>query len=561
MSLYSDLVEVLTPYANKIKGLAASLLELQEGGYVADAQQIQAKVDTYLTNHPEIVVLDGTLTESKFSNALKLKTIKDHVTPEMFGAVGDGVTDDSASVQQALNSGASLCICKGVYKVVDVITVTNITVFGGTFIFYGDARFDLLNSTLIKCVFECTHLTRTQQTICYPKSGYNIIKECDFGELSAVEGAKHIYATNCTLIVKDNVFGVISVSTINGTIGDDIGTARHIVADTCDVLIEGNTFSLFDGTNDNYMEDSDGIHLRACTSRSIVCNNSFSGYAKSCIKVQYGNADIYDNYIDVSDTMYVVRWHDNPLQVNVSNNTIRGNAGIVFYTENASNSIVCENNVNIACRILLYIESGKVVFNDNHCVITESTSYTTRSLSVYRIKSCTVYSNSIVESVNAFQPYHTTQGSTVDVHFTGIVITTYTEAYSFYGASGEINGLLNVTVNSGTDLNINGENVSLVNCSGISGKIKVSYSYLVIKTSSNVILDILAVSRTSYAVRVNALTNAVLNLFGSIISANIIAVEDGSGSNGVIINYASDKIGIYDVAGSGVSFVAKTMLS
>lgn len=64
-----------------------------------DETIINSAVGDWLDEHPEATttVLDGSLTESKFSDALKLKTLKDYVTPEMFGAVGDGTTDDSSA--------------------------------------------------------------------------------------------------------------------------------------------------------------------------------------------------------------------------------------------------------------------------------------------------------------------------------------------------------------------------------------------------------------------------------------------------------------------------------
>ena len=66
----------------------------------------QEAVDNWLNEHPEATttVQDGSLTESKFSDALKLKAIKDYVTPEMFGAKGDGVTDDSDALNAMLAS-------------------------------------------------------------------------------------------------------------------------------------------------------------------------------------------------------------------------------------------------------------------------------------------------------------------------------------------------------------------------------------------------------------------------------------------------------------------------
>ena len=59
----------------------------------------QEQVDNWLDEHPEATttVQDGSLTDAKFSNDLKLKTIKDYVIPEMFGAVGDGVVDDTTA--------------------------------------------------------------------------------------------------------------------------------------------------------------------------------------------------------------------------------------------------------------------------------------------------------------------------------------------------------------------------------------------------------------------------------------------------------------------------------
>lgn len=70
---------------------------------VADA------VSDWLDDHPEATttVQDGSLTESKFTNELKLKTIKDYVTPQMFGAVANGTTDDTAAIQSAINACAT----------------------------------------------------------------------------------------------------------------------------------------------------------------------------------------------------------------------------------------------------------------------------------------------------------------------------------------------------------------------------------------------------------------------------------------------------------------------
>lgn len=100
--------------------------EWVDEGLPTDEQTAQA-VSDWLDAHPEATttVADGSLTEAKFTNALKLKTLKDYVTPEMFGAVGDGETDDTQAFQNALDSGSPVLAC-GDYNIT-AITVKNTT--------------------------------------------------------------------------------------------------------------------------------------------------------------------------------------------------------------------------------------------------------------------------------------------------------------------------------------------------------------------------------------------------------------------------------------------------
>lgn len=67
---------------------------------------LESYVNDWLESHPEATttVQDGSLTETKFTDALKLKTIKDYITPQMFGALGDGITDDKIAFESAINA-------------------------------------------------------------------------------------------------------------------------------------------------------------------------------------------------------------------------------------------------------------------------------------------------------------------------------------------------------------------------------------------------------------------------------------------------------------------------
>lgn len=109
-------------------------------------------VAAWLDEHPEATttVEDRSLTEEKFSDALKLQTIKDYVTPEMFGAKGDGVTDDFVPMQHALNSG----------KPVNLVGKTYLVGGNGNFVIAHD--FTMYNGTIkipsaseaVRIVFE-----------------------------------------------------------------------------------------------------------------------------------------------------------------------------------------------------------------------------------------------------------------------------------------------------------------------------------------------------------------------------------------------------------------------
>lgn len=81
-------------------------------------KDIQVYVNNWLDEHPEATttVEDGSLTLQKFTDELQKETFNYYVTPEMFGAIGNGVVDDTEAVQNALNTGG-VVILTGTYLV------------------------------------------------------------------------------------------------------------------------------------------------------------------------------------------------------------------------------------------------------------------------------------------------------------------------------------------------------------------------------------------------------------------------------------------------------------
>ena len=100
------------------------LTEWADVGNPTDAQTAQA-VSDWLDAHPEATttVQDGSLTLPKFKPG-ELP----FVTPEQFGAEGDGVTDDTSAWQSAVDSGYNVRATKALYKCGQITVSNNITI-------------------------------------------------------------------------------------------------------------------------------------------------------------------------------------------------------------------------------------------------------------------------------------------------------------------------------------------------------------------------------------------------------------------------------------------------
>ena len=290
----------LDEYNQPTDGTAGQLLrtkgdgstEWSDVGQPTDAQTAQA-VSDWLDAHPEATttVLDGSITEQKLNNAVKLKTTNYYVTPEMFGAVGDGVTDDTAAVRSALQEP---CVrLDNTYKVTSQIEALSVDISGNGKI-VSTSSFLLCDNDVVIRDIEI-ELTNDEASIGIVCKG-----ACIIDNVTISKGLKGIQVNNnykkCW----------ITNSSFSNMYGD---TARAV-----ENLFSGETYFANNYVSDisnNLDRDADGVHFwQADTSNSYPCviiqGNTFHNCRGRFIKASTANCEIRNNYCYNDDNYPVI---------------------------------------------------------------------------------------------------------------------------------------------------------------------------------------------------------------------------------------------------------------
>lgn len=106
------------------------------GEVSATPEEIEGYIDDWLDEHPgaTTTIQDGAVTEPKLADALKPKVINGYITPEQYGAVGNGQTDDLTAFQNAITAmsdGDALYLPAKKYLLSNTLTISkSITIFG-----------------------------------------------------------------------------------------------------------------------------------------------------------------------------------------------------------------------------------------------------------------------------------------------------------------------------------------------------------------------------------------------------------------------------------------------
>lgn len=112
----------------RLEGVVTSMQEYMDAYF--DNLDVQEEIDNKL----DAMVESGEL-DSIIRSIIEpyIQQIEVYVTPEMFGAVGDGVNDDTEAFQAAVSSGAKQIFLKGTYKLTNIVNIgSSMSVIGGT---------------------------------------------------------------------------------------------------------------------------------------------------------------------------------------------------------------------------------------------------------------------------------------------------------------------------------------------------------------------------------------------------------------------------------------------
>lgn len=256
--------------------------------------------------------ITGTMTPSSSS---------DYVTPEAYGAVGDGTTDDTTAFTQAIATGKPILLTKKYYVsssinfTQSVYSYTNAEIkHDGVVTFSGDntlvsgVTFNGNNSSpYVHCTADNVHFFKCQFNDFSGNENYKLTETLRLGGYNA--------GVHTGIVVDSCIFDGATSKYENNVEGDSQGAIRQIFVQNCSAKIRNCEFRNCTGE-----EDADIIHVQSVSEsnsnypygkKSSICftavpclieGNTFHlSKCKSAVKIQCSDIIVRNNVVLVED--------------------------------------------------------------------------------------------------------------------------------------------------------------------------------------------------------------------------------------------------------------------
>lgn len=314
---------------------------------------------------PVAITTDAVLNKSAIlpaitsTDALNLLSKQNtYVTPEQYGAIGDGVTDDSAPMQNAISSGKMVLLGAKTYLLNSTITVANpVKIFGAG------------NLSVLKTTQNLPVLNITS----------NLVTLKDFKILGNGRGTSTNYATTRPLQNGIKIDGAYYNNTVENIIFDSLGNAGIYGANnqngvSTDVTSSINVNSCF------FFNSLFGINFDTLFEYNLVYNSVFKNN-ETGIVIKGGNNPMIGGHVLNNRTGVSVISGSNDSHSTLSSVTINHNiehgisVGAIVNGFTFSNCVVFFNDISLISSNGVLIDGG--LFKNNASLVFTNTESTT----------------------------------------------------------------------------------------------------------------------------------------------------------------------------------------
>ena len=250
----------------------------------------QEYINEWLNEHPEAVttVQDGSITESKLASSLRPMLISEYVTPEMYGAIGDGETDDSTAIQNALDSEKVVLFDDKTYAIGQSITLPKSVRLSENTVIKAINEMDSVFSAsnkgdtfrFIGGVIDCNSLAGTGITLTSCNGAYiQNAKVLNATEASVkITGGHHNWVTGCKLYNKATLAtGIDNTSPDLKVCETEIYYTECGINNSSGILFVANSH-LWSGGADNPSTTSVGIRHTSSNPRLFLSGVYFDSF-------------------------------------------------------------------------------------------------------------------------------------------------------------------------------------------------------------------------------------------------------------------------------------------